>query len=242
MRSCFAPPQTIAPRRPLPSGRASTHCVAGRRYQSRSAEASAASTSTVADPAVPRPAGLASANDTPLPPIAASAAVAFSSSRRLSPMLASALLHHERLAVVADAGVGPGFDCTRVGTRAIDEAHVDLAAGLHPGVRAFARADGELAAALVPRQRDAAELAALVAVVAAGVLVQRERAVGAGVDVDGQRRGRLLVHVLLDHGARHNRAGTHEQRHACQRRGSLDGLAAIKALAGLEIDPVAAGR
>src|SRR5438128_2591879 len=33
MRSSASPPKTIAPSRPLPTGRASTHWVAGRRYQ-----------------------------------------------------------------------------------------------------------------------------------------------------------------------------------------------------------------
>ena len=32
-RSCSMPPNTMAPSRPLPTGRASTHCAAGWRYQ-----------------------------------------------------------------------------------------------------------------------------------------------------------------------------------------------------------------
>src|SRR5690606_8789288 len=98
--------------------------------------------------------------------------------------------HGERLAGVLDGGIGRRLQRTGVVARAIDPAHADLAPGLHARVAALARADAQLATGFVPGQRNAAGLAALVAVVAAIVLVQREAAVGPGVDLDGEWRGR----------------------------------------------------
>src|SRR5690606_8089890 len=79
--------------------------------------------------------------------------------------------HHLGGAVVAHGHVGGRLQRAVVAARTVDEAYPDLAPGGHPRIRAFARADRQLALRLVPRQRDARRLAALVAVAAAAVLL-----------------------------------------------------------------------
>src|SRR5580693_172795 len=46
MRSCAIPPKIMAPMRPLPTGRASTHSLAGARYHSVSGDWAAATDAT----------------------------------------------------------------------------------------------------------------------------------------------------------------------------------------------------
>src|SRR5690606_22927562 len=150
--------------------------------------------------------------------------------------------HAHGLARVLHRRVGCRLQGPGVGTRPVDPAHPDLPLRLHSRPAALALADQQLAARFAPRQRNAAVLATLIAVVAAVVFVQGEAAVGAGVDLDGQRCIRLLVHVLLHHRARDDRAGAHVQRAALQRRGGGDFLPAGVALAGVEVDPAGAGR
>src|SRR5690606_25598147 len=73
--------------------------------------------------------------------------------------------HGDGLAAVAHRRVGRRLQRPRIGTRAVDPAHPDLALLLHARPAAFALADHQLATGLVPRQRDAGRLATLVAVV-----------------------------------------------------------------------------
>src|SRR5690606_36503959 len=254
-RSERPPPHTIAPSRPLPSGRASTQRVAGRGYQRRRGRCGAGVLPAWALPASPDAASMAAAPDVAsadgAAPAASAAAVALISSRRV--ICIDAVLPcgsggdavpdlpaqrqctrastarttlRNGVSGVAHDGVGLRLQGARIATRPIDPAHADLALPDHARIAALATSDPELPLGLVPGQGDARELAALVTVVAAVVLVQRKAAVGTGVDLDGQRGVGLLVHVLLDHGARHDGAGTHEQRTALQRRIGRDRLPA----------------
>src|SRR5690606_27148434 len=204
MRSCLPPPQTMAPSRPLPRGSASTHCVAGRGYHScnpsqpapaapvEGAAAPAAADAPAPVPALPRAGTACATPAAPAPPASAASAAAFSASRRRGSKLTSARpgpsfrrpRDPPRRAAVAPGPVRGRLQRAVVAARAIDEADADLARGLHAGIRTFARPDRQLAPGLVPGQRNAAGLATFVAIAAAVVLVQREAAVRAGVDLD----------------------------------------------------------
>src|SRR5690554_65165 len=219
MRSCLPPPQTMAPIRPLPSGSASTHCVAGRGYHScnpsqpaPAGPAAGEAAPPAADvpapmPALPRAGAAWAMAAAPAPPASAASAAAFSASRRRGSKLTRVRPDPSldwtrddlRGAVVAHGHIPCRFQRAVVAARAVDEAHPDLACGLHAGVGAGARTDRQLACGLIPRQRNATRLSTLVAIAATVVLVQREAAVGAGIDLDRQRRVGPLVDVLLHH-------------------------------------------
>src|SRR5688500_8806411 len=121
------PPHTIAPRRPLPNGNASTHCVAGLRYQSLSASVPASAPS-------PGTASACTGNGA-RPESAIPAPAALNNSRRLRSMLIALVdsffcntrhgraAHGGRLPVVLHGGIDCRFQYADVLARTADPAH-----------------------------------------------------------------------------------------------------------------------
>src|SRR5208283_1425514 len=123
-----------------------------------------------------------------------------------------------------------------------DEDDVKSARRQHTGKSAFSGIDCELALRVIPVKRDRRVDALLVVVVVVLVLIQREATVGAGVNAQLNRIGRLLVGVLKERTHRNNGPGPDHQRDLVD--GGIGGNAAAagERLSGPEIDPRIPGR
>ena len=117
-----------------------------------------------------------------------------------------------------------------------------IALARHSGIAIpFARAQGQRFRFLVPVKRNARIFAVEILAADAVILVQREAAVGAGIDVERQRRMRVVAGELDRRASRDDRAGADEQRHPLVRRVDRDRLTAVRAAPGVKVVPVRTG-
>src|ERR1700690_1325133 len=142
--------------------------------------------------------------------------------------------------------IGDHFVCVlgniQAGTVSLADDNYLKGAGLqHAWECALPGVDGQLSLGVVPVERDGRVDAFLVVVVVVLVLVQREGAVGAGIDAQLDRIGWLLGGILKERTHRNDGAGAHHERDLVH--GRIDGyaLAAGERFSGPEIDPRIAG-
>src|SRR5664279_2022787 len=121
-----------------------------------------------------------------------------------------------------------------------DDHHVTLQG--HARILADPLPDCQLARRLVPGKLHRRELTGLVAVAVAGVLVEVEGRVAAGVHVDLEQPAGRLVRMLAVRPHRHDGPGADEDRDAVERGGRLDLLASLHPLVREEVEPVGALR
>src|SRR5262249_61411638 len=100
-----------------------------------------------------------------------------------------------------------------------------------------ARTDRQRVRCIVPCEWNARELAALVAIRAPVVFVEREPSIASGVHVQRHLVARLVADVLLIGSDRNNRARADEEGHRLERRFGGGGCAARELPAGPEVVP-----
>src|SRR6266567_3757635 len=90
---------------------------------------------------------------------------------------------------------------------------------------------------IVPRHLHAHPLAFAVVEGVAVVFVQQERGIAAGINRNGKRLIRFLLHILFDRTERQNRPGAHKERHGLKVNFAADFRSTLHALAAPEIVP-----
>jgi len=123
-----------------------------------------------------------------------------------------------------------------------DEADDEALLLRHAGIMPLACTDRQRARMIVPHDRDARIVALLVAVRHAIIIVEREAAIRAAIDEQGDRRALRRARPFNRLADRHDRARAHEQGHPLGRRLRLDRPTALHEMAGVEIIPAGGGQ
>src|SRR5580704_8200896 len=108
----------------------------------------------------------------------------------------------------------------------------------HARKMALPVANGQRLRGVVPVQRDGRIDSFFVIVAIAFVFVEGEVAVGSAIDAQFDRVRGLFARPLLVGPERKNGARANKERNAVERRGSVEGAAAIKRSSGPEIEPL----
>ncbi len=119
--------------------------------------------------------------------------------------------------------------------------HIEDVPGSHAGITALARAECERARRIAPMDRNRRVRPALVIVAVARIFVQREVAVGSGINTQLDWIGSLAC-ILDQRAERQNRSRANRERNAVKRSRSDNRNAARGALAGPEVVPIGTSR